>query len=75
MPDLLVNLKGDGKRMRFLRLRLALEVGSERTAASVKALTPRVLDSFQIVPALAHGRGRAGLGRDAAAEGGDASRG
>jgi flagellar protein FliL len=48
MPDLLVNLKGDGKRMRFLRLRLALEVGSERTAASVKALTPRVLDSFQM---------------------------
>ena len=48
MPDLLVNLKTDGKRMRFLRLRLALEVGSERTAASVKALTPRVLDSFQM---------------------------
>ena len=48
MPDLLVNLKGDGKRMRFLRLRLALEVGSECTAASVKALTPRVLDSFQM---------------------------
>src|SRR5688572_21953006 len=39
IPDLLVNLKSDGKRMRFLRLRLALEVGSERTAASVKALT------------------------------------
>ena len=48
IPDLLVNLKNDGKRMRFLRLRLALEVGSERTAASVRALTPRVLDSFQM---------------------------
>lgn len=48
MPDLLVNLQSDGKRMRFLRLRLALEVGDARTADSVKALTPRVLDSFQM---------------------------
>jgi flagellar FliL protein len=48
IPDLLVNLKTDGKRMRFLRLRLALEVGSEQAANSVKALTPRVLDSFQM---------------------------
>lgn len=48
LPDLLVNLQPDGKRMRFLRLRLALEVEGEKAATSVKTLTPRVLDSFQM---------------------------
>ena len=34
--------------MRFLRLRVALEVGGEKAAGNVRALTPRVLDSFQM---------------------------
>lgn len=48
LPDLLVNLQSDGKRGRFLRLRIALEVGSDKAGEAVKALTPRVLDSFQM---------------------------
>jgi flagellar protein FliL len=48
VPDMLVNLQPDGKRMRFLRLRLALEAEDQRVADGVKALMPRVLDSFQM---------------------------
>jgi flagellar protein FliL len=48
VPDMLVNLQPDGKRMRFLRLRLALEAEDQKGADGVKALMPRVLDSFQM---------------------------
>ena len=48
LPDLIVNLRSDSKRMRFLKLRVALEVESEKTGEGVKALTPRVMDSFQM---------------------------
>jgi len=48
LPDVLVNLRSDGKRMRFLKLRVALEVDSDKSAEGVKALTPRVMDSFQM---------------------------
>jgi flagellar FliL protein len=48
LPDLLVNLRSDGKRLRFLKLRVALEVESEKAGDGVKALTPRVMDSFQM---------------------------
>ena len=48
MPDLLVNLKGDGKRMRFLKLKVALEVAGDEAAERVRAMTPRILDGFQL---------------------------
>lgn len=48
MPDVLVNLRSDARRMRFLKLRVALEVGSEHTAQKVGQVMPRVLDSFQL---------------------------
>jgi flagellar FliL protein len=48
LPDLLVNLRSDSKRMRFLKLRVALEVESSAAGDGVKALTPRVMDSFQM---------------------------
>ncbi len=48
LPDILVNLQSSGKRMRFLKLRVALEVADEATAESIRALTPRVMDSFQL---------------------------
>lgn len=48
LPDLLVNLRSDGKRMRFLKLRVALEVDGDKTAEGIKTLTPRVMDSFQM---------------------------
>lgn len=48
MPDVLVNLQSGGKRVRFLKLRAALEVGSEEIAARVEGLMPRIMDSFQL---------------------------
>lgn len=48
MPDILVNLQDDGRRVRFLKLSLALELASERDAERVRALQPRILDSFQV---------------------------
>ena len=48
LPDVLVNLQGDGRRVRFLKLRLALEVGSERDAERIRSLHPRIMDSFQL---------------------------
>ncbi len=47
MPDLIVNLQSDAPRMRFLKLRVALEVAGEQTAETVRQLMPRVMDSFQ----------------------------
>jgi flagellar FliL protein len=48
LPDIVVNLQATGTRMRFLRLRLALEVGDEASGQKVKSLIPRLLDSFQL---------------------------
>lgn len=48
LPDILVNLKSTNKRPRFLKLKVALEVRDARTADQVKALTPRILDGFQL---------------------------
>jgi flagellar protein FliL len=48
MPDLIVNLQSDGPRMRFLKLRVSLEVAGEATAETVRQLMPRVMDSFQV---------------------------
>lgn len=48
LPDILVNLKGSPQRARFLKLRISLEVANAQTAQRVQALSPRVLDSFQL---------------------------
>jgi flagellar FliL protein len=48
LPDVLVNLSSDSKRMRFLKLRLAVEVSSQATADTVVQYTPRIMDSFQL---------------------------
>lgn len=48
LPDILVNLKSQSKRTRFLRLKVALEVADARTAEQVKQFTPRIMDGFQL---------------------------
>jgi flagellar FliL protein len=48
VPDILVNLQTAGSRMRFLKLRLSLEVADEPAAQAVRTLMPRLLDSFQL---------------------------
>ena len=47
-PDLIVNLQSAGPRLRYLKLRLSLEVADQATADAVGKLMPRVLDSFQL---------------------------
>ena len=48
IPDLLVNLRSDSPRLRYLKLRLALEVDGEPTADAVRRLMPKIMDSFQL---------------------------
>jgi len=49
LPDLLINLNGDGsRRMRFLKLATAVEVAGEEQAATVRQFVPRILDSFHM---------------------------
>lgn len=48
MPDIIVNLSSDGRRMRFLKLRVALEVENGQAAERIRSLMPRVMDSFQL---------------------------
>ena len=48
LPDVLVNLNSDTKRMRFLKLRVAVEVSTQVVAETVQQLTPRIIDSFQL---------------------------
>ena len=48
LPDVLVNLKSTGRRMRYLKLKVALEVADSAAAERIRALTPRVMDSLQL---------------------------
>jgi flagellar FliL protein len=48
LPDVIVNLQPSGSRMRFLKLKVSLEVAGESEAEQIKALTPRIMDSFQL---------------------------
>ena len=48
LPDLVVNLDTGAQRIRFLKLKVALEVGSSGDADRVLQLSPRIIDSFQL---------------------------
>ncbi len=48
LPDVIVNLQPNGTRMRFLKLKVSLEVAGESEAESIRLLTPRIMDSFQL---------------------------
>jgi flagellar FliL protein len=48
LPDLVVNLDTGAQRIRFLKLKVALEVGSSADADRVLQLSPRIIDSFQL---------------------------
>lgn len=48
LPDVVVNLHASSSRMRFLKLRISLEVASDHEAEQLRVLTPRVMDSFQL---------------------------
>jgi flagellar FliL protein len=48
LPEMLVNLTTSGKKLGFLKLRVALEVSDEEEKAALEAVQPRIIDSFQI---------------------------
>jgi flagellar FliL protein len=48
LPDLLINLSADGRRLRFLKIATAVEVIGEQQAETVRQFVPRILDSFHM---------------------------
>jgi flagellar protein FliL len=48
LPEMLVNLSTSGKKLGFLKLRVALEVSDEEEKAALDSVQPRIIDSFQI---------------------------
>ncbi|SDF93875.1 flagellar FliL protein [Limimonas halophila] len=48
MPTMLVNLNSDGQQQSFLKLKVTLELASEKGKSRVKKVTPRVVDNIQV---------------------------
>jgi flagellar FliL protein len=48
MPDLLINLNATGRKTTFLKLSIALELGSAADIPKVQAVMPRLIDNFQV---------------------------
>ena len=66
LPDILVNLASAGRQQSVLRLKVSLELASERVRGDVDLLLPRIIDNFQIYLrglTLDELRGSAGLHR------------
>lgn len=47
MPDMIVNLSGDGGKQRFLKISITLELSSSADTKTIEAVLPRVTDHFQ----------------------------
>lgn len=47
LPELLVNLNGQGRRSSFLKISLSLELDDANDIARVEAVLPRIVDAFQ----------------------------
>ncbi len=48
LGDILVNLSGGGRRPNFLKIKVSLELSSEKDVAALELLRPRIIDHFQI---------------------------
>jgi flagellar protein FliL len=49
LPEMTINLSGSAnERTQFLRMKIALEVGEQKTVTDITPLLPRVVDSFQV---------------------------
>lgn len=48
LPDLTVNLSSNNGESHFLRLKVALEVGSQTDLDALKEVQPRIVDDFQV---------------------------
>lgn len=47
-PELLVNLRGEKSKRRFLKATIILELGAPESVPIIEKLTPRITDSFQV---------------------------
>ena len=51
LPEMTVNLAAGGTQMdrqQFLRMKIALEVGEQKTVTEIQPMLPRVIDTFQV---------------------------
>lgn len=48
LPDILVNLRSDGPRPAFLKIKVNLELNTVADRAAVEKQLPRVIDTFQV---------------------------
>lgn len=48
LGDVMVNLSGEGKRPNFLKIKVALELASEKDLPKMETIKPRIIDNFQV---------------------------
>jgi flagellar protein FliL len=48
LPEMLVNLNGNGRRASYLRVVVALEVGTKEDLERLEQVKPRIIDNFQV---------------------------
>jgi flagellar FliL protein len=48
LPEMLVNLNTAGRRPTFLKMQVSLELENEADVARLRALSPRIIDNFQV---------------------------
>lgn len=48
LPELLVNLNNPGSAVKFLKMRVSLEIEDDTVASQLDVVMPRILDGFQI---------------------------
>jgi len=48
LPEMLVNLNTAGRRPVFLKMKVSLELSSEKDGPRLKSLSPRIIDNFQV---------------------------
>ena len=48
LPEILVNLSGEGGKAHFLKIRVSLELPDKTEIPKVEAVLPRIIDNFQV---------------------------
>ena len=48
LPNLVVNLRHEGRRPNFLKLSISLELADESDAHRIEQIMPRIIDNFQV---------------------------
>ena len=48
LPEMLVNLNSSGRRPNFLKMRVSLELASDKDIERLRNLSPRIIDTFQV---------------------------